>query len=646
MSYNYITEFSQADLGGSDYWQLLDDFFKRHPKYYKDYWSIYLNYLQTADNNNEGLQQNQLTPPGAVFTLVAAAVDFSPNSFLYEDQDVKSGIIYDYINQYTENNPNPENHWNETWSEALKGFALCVYPPGREIYEGAVDTYISLQGRTFGPEYTHGSITTSAGGAFRAKDTCKSDAGANFPDITGVIYTVEDICSIYYHMLNADGIETVAAYGTTEYDCFYLTQEQRDLVGVWIDKTNTADIDEIFDIHVLNTPNAIGSFINSILHPPEGVSDPYKEAVKVKLTFSRPIVAYYKNPWVFPWTNSAGMSYSTVRDIDKIIGVLNSKKNLQFTVEREESLEYYMRLLMPKNIRGVEVEDLNRNFWVISQVTAAISAYLFDDKGPFNQAIKGSINEIMDMWDNIVNLWAAIAIIPEKPTPIVRPFISVIPLTASELQPFFKYDNFDVDISGLTVSNIRDIVEQRFAYLQNSMEGRNLLVLPEIRLNNYEHNYYSHVYYPGLMKIDRETNQIQWQDMDSINAFWEIDLTDTSVSLPSKVVGIRENSESEYKFIQPFNTTMTEEDNRRYYRLLRPTYGFEVDDNNVIHPHISCYDVAAALKNSNDRVVIWIDNEWQSDLPDLEEEQTIIPINHGYYQGELISYYHKLDTPQ
>jgi hypothetical protein len=54
----------------------------------------------------------------------------------------------------------------------------------------------------------------------------------------------------------------------------------------------------------------------------------------------------------------------------------------------------WIRLIMPQNKRRVEVEDLNRNFWVIAQVIAGVSAYLFDGDGPIGEFLKGMIKEI------------------------------------------------------------------------------------------------------------------------------------------------------------------------------------------------------------------------------------------------------------
>jgi hypothetical protein len=50
---------------------------------------------------------------------------------------------------------------------------------------------------------------------------------------------------------------------------------------------------------------------------------------------------------------------------------------------------------MDKYTRNVEVEDLNRNFWVISQVLTAVCAYLFDEDSPVIDMFKRLLNEIV-----------------------------------------------------------------------------------------------------------------------------------------------------------------------------------------------------------------------------------------------------------
>jgi hypothetical protein len=47
---------------------------------------------------------------------------------------------------------------------------------------------------------------------------------------------------------------------------------------------------------------------------------------------------------------------------------IEDSSNLTYTRKKEENPDnnYGTRLIMPKNVRRVEIEDLNRNFWVIA----------------------------------------------------------------------------------------------------------------------------------------------------------------------------------------------------------------------------------------------------------------------------------------
>jgi len=79
------------------------------------------------------------------------------------------------------------------------------------------------------------------------------------------------------------------------------------------------------------------------------------------------------------------------------------------------------------------------------------------------------------------------------------------------------------------------------------------VVLPEIRLNNYEKNYYSKVYYPGIMKLDRNISPLTWAwdfvDADNI-MFYNLDLTTETVDKDFVYV-LRESSEETYGYFAP-----------------------------------------------------------------------------------------------
>ena len=122
--------------------------------------------------------------------------------------------------------------------------------------------------------------------------------------------------------------------------------------------------------------------------------------------------SFLNDPYVKPDLNIDNDSYEDVRGDDKIESVLQNSKNMQYTHTQEQIdgkiLNKYIRLLMPKYTRRVEVEDLNRNFWVIGQALGLMSAYLLDPESALNQILNAILNELGEIWNNIYELWAII----------------------------------------------------------------------------------------------------------------------------------------------------------------------------------------------------------------------------------------------
>ena len=122
--------------------------------------------------------------------------------------------------------------------------------------------------------------------------------------------------------------------------------------------------------------------------------------------------SFSSEPYVEPDQNIDTEIYENVRGDDRIESVLKNKKQMQYTHTQDQidgkETNKYLRLLMPKYLRRVEVEDLNRNFWVISQVIGLISDYLLNPNSPLNTIINGILKEITQIWDNIYQIWKAI----------------------------------------------------------------------------------------------------------------------------------------------------------------------------------------------------------------------------------------------
>lgn len=230
--------------------------------------------------------------------------------------------------------------------------------------------------------------------------------------------------------------------------------------------------------------------------------------------------------WVIPWfsifdrriENEANLeeltpeqfkdylkSYSDIRDIDKFMKAIMSKNNLQFTHEKQnEELWYWIRLIMPKNTRRVEVEDLNRNFWVIAQTLSGIMAYLWDTKSPITNLLKGIYDELLQLWENVFYLW--LYYIYTMAAKINGIHIEFLYLSESphEKSIELRFDNFS-KIETIDYMN-EDYCIRISSYLKELIKkypDKHLCIIPCIREKNYEKNYFSSCSIPMIYFYDR-----------------------------------------------------------------------------------------------------------------------------------------------
>jgi hypothetical protein len=84
---------------------------------------------------------------------------------------------------------------------------------------------------------------------------------------------------------------------------------------------------------------------------------------------------------------------------------------------------------MPNNSRRVAVEDLNRNFWVISSVMQAVCSYLWGEYAPIPYLMKNILNELVQLWENIMYLWIAFNMISQKGGRGIKTIIMPLPRT-------------------------------------------------------------------------------------------------------------------------------------------------------------------------------------------------------------------------
>lgn len=214
--------------------------------------------------------------------------------------------------------------------------------------------------------------------------------------------------------------------------------------------------------------------------------------------------------YVKPWTNPRGVSYSGCRLSDLMEVVVTNDNYLHFT-EEQETLNS-IRLLMPQNKRRVEVEDLNRNFWVISDISASICEYLFSNDG-LKGIIEDLITELGDIWENILYLWVAAGLLATKEDEILGVHCEVLYVPNNPWQPYKKYDHFDnwdyntdhpefIEDPVMGSANFEKI-KKSIEFLKKKYRKYDLCILPCIRYDNYEHNHYRYECYPFVYLYDR-----------------------------------------------------------------------------------------------------------------------------------------------
>lgn len=383
--------------------------------------------------------------------------------------------------------------------------------------------------------------------------------------------------------------------------------------------------------------------------------------------------------WVRPWFNIDGDTYKTVRKGDKILRVLNSKKNLQFTRYKENEQDYieeklktsnkkneeilskYLRLIMPMYERIVEVEDLDRNFWVIAQVIGGISAYLFDDNSPIATMFSGILDEIVQLWENVAYLWVAMGLISQNPyyTDIKTLFI---PTYNTDLMPYIKFDNFAVDNveNETTLTKILETCWEKLQSLKSQYNKSNLVIVPEIRCRNYYKNYYARVLYPGLIVYNRNFNSIQYYPFQingqtASNGWVDIDLTDENDAVSINSMAMTEDENYYYFLDGLYNSEVKAKE--IYKILIRTIPTIDVSINNfheiiLNNLNLDFIDVCSKLSGGNNNIIRNLQlkstvllNHENSKIIQLENTVYSMSlsndkkeINEGYYQGELCSW--------
>lgn len=388
-------------------------------------------------------------------------------------------------------------YWNESLASLMQILAQKLDPESLSTYEnsGLLIELIDPEDHVIDTDHLRaGIVAQGATAALRVVDIVHADAAASFEGEVDFYEYGTYFDTITFAIAYKKGEELITQECLCEKILFNTKAEE---IIDWI--RNGIAIDKQIAMRLLDKNKCVISGgiggVNWDDVPNNGInvyiSNQGEETYRFKIV---------KKPWVIPWYNLDGNTYASVRGDDKHVSALTNENQLDQT----NLSERYINLLMPRNKRKVEVEDLNRNFWVIAQVLAGISVTLFDDDGAIKKMIKGILKEIGQLWENMIYLWSALALLAQKRY-YKDTYVELLILPFED-QPRLKYDNFsygDADQGANTTKKLE--------YLVNQHPYENIYAIVMYRSGNYEHNYFNSLVVPGMYIYDRNEEKPQWR---------------------------------------------------------------------------------------------------------------------------------------
>lgn len=447
---------------------------------------------------------------------------------------------------------------------------------------------------------------------------------------------------------------------------------------------NSSLYDEIYNTSIFwneSVINAINYFKDCLNNEKNIDSTEYIKEDLLKADAGR---SFQSSAWVWPHYSpfDKNKTYDSTRGEDATLSVLKKFTNMQYTHSQpisappadEIHIDKWLRLLMPKNSHSVEIEDLNRNFWVIAAFIDALSAYLWDENGELPIILGHIFDEITQLWENIAYLWVTLAAATQKKNNDIR--IEIIPLPNNTLQSYRKFDDFNEGNIPLVGE-----VQKRIDYLRYKYSEQNLIVIPVIRRNNYARNYYSKESYPYLFWLNRndETWHYFYLYYKNTNKFLTFDIQNTDESngpVFNNLIAAAREEDYYHMYTSPFSNIDNQEyEGKRFYGLTRivPQVAAEITneglkitalnwflydaaaimsgdiDNTKYFKTIGCRPVEIPLLTTqNSAKKVQILNEWthQSGIAPNKDIVKINKNNNSYYMGELISFYKKTAIPK
>lgn len=126
---------------------------------------------------------------------------------------------------------------------------------------------------------------------------------------------------------------------------------------------------------------------------------------------------------------------------DNIIEYYNVSLSIGKTYKNYSTiLAALTNLIMPQYRRRVEIEDLNRNFWVISQNLTILNKFMIGLQDGIGKIFQDIFSEIIGLWDNIYSIWKSIFYLDGKINNFDRE-LNEIGIATSKVKVKIGYEN-------------------------------------------------------------------------------------------------------------------------------------------------------------------------------------------------------------
>ena len=568
---NYLQKNSNEDIG--DIWKYLLNYLNNEVQKDSDnlypFWRSFIDKIRTGQSQFFNDITDQIVMSGNVVKLkedmvasLASALEL-PIQIDTDDIFLKSWY----------NRP-----WNDSVARLMMDYYFALDMAGAERYEGD-SLYINEDG-TIDIEKTRGTIKVNDSNIrIRVSDIKNANAGNSFDResetwefinyitsfdliVSSVEYIEDDIKKKEYFdqplVLTFNREQYLKNYPQQYTNIYYKEKERGSCLESIIECLNGTNVNgwlvsdaKIFiDQYNPTITSGNGGDAQKFIQEKEGnyyLRGAYNEKISKLRHFIKDSL------WVIPWYNIDGKTYRLIRGNDINLSAIclgkaddrevknQGKYYLDFTRKYSNNTEdnKWIRLLMPQYKRRIEVEDLNRNFWVIAQTISTLAAYLFDPEGPYSKMIGGLLNEIMQIWENILFMWAELAAQDVKQFDTITKVVYISP---ENLSDYLSYDDFDFYDVWNQYNMIRSIYSYEFAqgshiptavnvinripilgrtsledpsgnnnafeevvikYLKEyrkKFANKNVNLIPVVRLDNYENNNFSRIIIPGIYR--------------------------------------------------------------------------------------------------------------------------------------------------